>query len=206
MSTLTSLRCVQTQRMKQPMVAGWFFSFCLWWFLFWSNHILLFVLHPTLDATVEKQKRWVLECNKQEQREGGECEAQRRMCVCVWVCVSKLDLPSWELICSSVWNNINSIFLCRVIRTTIYRHLLLMFMLGNCSVVLQHYCQVNYGAESGPKRVKLNQKVTYEMETLGFDGAILPGVAFFPFSVLYFVFTVLYLVSSKLFFTLLFHI
>lgn len=58
-----------------------------------------------------------------------------------------------------------------------------MFMLGNCSVVLQHYCQVNYGAESGPKRVKLNQKVTFEMETLGFDGAIPPGVAFFPFSV-----------------------
>lgn len=45
-----------------------------------------------------------------------------------------------------------------------YRHLLLMFMLGNLSVVLQHYCQVNYGAESGPKRVKLNQKVTFEME------------------------------------------
>lgn len=187
-------QAVQNSRMNPPMIAGWLFSFCLWQFLFWSKHILLFVLHPTSDVTVgcsiirsRRSEFWSV--IDKSWGEGGE--SQRRMCVCVWVCVVflfKLDLPSWELLCSSVWNNINSIFLCGVIRTTIYRHLLLMFMLGNCSVVLQHYCQVNYGAESGPKRVKLNQKVTFEMETLGFDGAILPGVAFFPFSVFKIVF------------------
>lgn len=128
------------------------------------------------------------------------------MCICVWVCVVflfKLDLPSWELLCSSVWNNINSIFLCGVIRTTIYRHLLLMFMLGNCSVVLQHYCQVNYGAESGPKRVKLNQKVTFEMETLGcciFSiFSIQKCISFLQFCILYFQFFLVFFFSFKSF-------